>query len=490
MAGIADALAATGSIPPVDASTLQPPSGQPKTAPGDKSKDPSGMMGQYAKDEEKVETARSERDTAETGIPKYPTLAPEPKPDEPNPMKGYTAVIGVLGAIGSMFTRRPMTNTMNAAAASLQAMNSKEATDFDDKYKIWKTQNDNAFKLLDYQNKIYDTVLKNKTTSVDERISEMQAHAAMFKDDYMMQLAKDKNLMEMEELQLKRQDAGQKAGEYAEKIQGLKDKRDTMAQWVKENPNAKAIDKAAAYNQVMEGKAPPKVTGGVTYTPQAIDANARALLSGLTPSALGLSRNSPNLAAAQNRAIEMNPDFNPAEAELDYKAGSKALGSLETRASNIDLAADSLDKAIPLVRDALKKLDMSPSTDVNTVMNFMREHSSDPAFAAYNLSLITAFSDYAALSNRGAPMTVSAKETAAEAMANNMGDMAMGAVLDQMNLEKVAQKKAIKEAVDEQKQVTMNKTSGSSEPAQEDLEFTAKKYGITVDEVKKRLKEQ
>ncbi len=247
--GIADALAGSGAIPPADASQLRPNA----PLPAGSSKPPDGaMLEQYTKDQDKIETARKERDTIENDRPKYPELAPEPKPDAPDPMQGYTSLIGVLGAIGSMFTRHPLTATMNGAAGAITAMKQSDQAAFDKKFDVWKAQNENAFKLMDYQNKIYDTVLKNKNASVDQRLSEMQAHAAMFKDDYMMQLAKDKNIMEMEELQLKRQEAGEKASEYADKIQDTKDKRDIFAEWKKENPNAKADDVAAAHARIFD----------------------------------------------------------------------------------------------------------------------------------------------------------------------------------------------------------------------------------------------
>lgn len=241
---LADALASTGMIPAANASELAQPA---------EKKSDSAAMGVYAKDQEAIETARKDRDKVENNTPKFPTLAPEPTQDTSNdPIKGYTSVIGVLGAIGSMFTRRPMTNTMNAAAASINAMKQGEVADFNKKFDAWKVQNDNSFKLLDYQNKIYDTTLKSKNSSVDERIAEMQAHAAMFKDDYMMQLAKDRNIIEMEDLQLRRQEAGQKAQEYSQKIEEGKEKQDIFAQWRKENPNAKADELAAARARIFD----------------------------------------------------------------------------------------------------------------------------------------------------------------------------------------------------------------------------------------------
>lgn len=457
MASIQDALAAA-----IPASALQPPDGaklptskKPDAAVPEDKKSAGTAMAQSMKDQEVTDSARKERDVAESNVPKFPDLAPEPKPDAPDPMKGYTSAIGVLGAIGSMFTRRPMVNTMNAAAASIQAMNSKEAADFDKKFQMWKVENDNAFKLLDYQNKIYDSILKDKNTSVDQRIAEAAAHAAAFKDDVMADHLKRGDIIAAEELNLKRQEAGDKASEYANKLQEQKEKRDLMSQWKKENPNAKAIDAAVAYNQIMDGKAPPKAAAGVTFSEGAIEANARALITGATPASLGLSRNSPNYIAVINRASELNPDFDPAISQMDYKAGNKALASVETRAANINLAANSLDKAIPLLRSAAEKGDLGQYEDINALDNYAKAHRGETDIVALNLAVQTVVSDYASLINRGAPVTVEARTAAAGVVNAAMSEGQINSVLDQIEREKQAQQSAAEITIKEAKKTAL-----------------------------------
>ena len=148
---LADALTNTGTMP---ASSLG--GGAPKdTAAPPTPKDALPVNDQTSADlYKKVADDENKR-------PVLPTVAngmlkEAPKPDAENdPMKGYVSAIGVLGAIGSIFTRVPMIKSMNAAAGVVTAMNNKDEADFKKKYEVWKTENDNAMQLFDYQQKLY-----------------------------------------------------------------------------------------------------------------------------------------------------------------------------------------------------------------------------------------------------------------------------------------------------------------------------------------------
>lgn len=186
MASLADALASSLPIPPVKSSELG------AGAPDDKQKPDADQtsMAITKKGLKELEPLETKLKDDEKKIPVLPTeengmLKAAPKPDTSNdPMKGYVSSIGILGAIGSMFTRRPMTNSMNAAAGVLESMKQQDAADFKQKFDTWKIENENALKLFDYQRDMYKDIMSNDRLDVKDKMAKTEALASAFKDDY------------------------------------------------------------------------------------------------------------------------------------------------------------------------------------------------------------------------------------------------------------------------------------------------------------------
>lgn len=219
------ALATASSLaPPISASQFPPSSANMNS--------PRPAMTQNIEDQAGVDKAEKDRDKfLEKERPKFPTLAPEPKSDTPNdPIKGYISAIGVLGAIGSTFTRVPMTHSMLAAGAALNAMKANDSAAFQEKFDAWKVQNENALKLYDYQNAVYKDILTAKNKSVDERIAELKANAAAFKDDIMMKLAEDRNPSVIDEHLAKADEARNKLQGSLDKINEWQEKQQHVAE--------------------------------------------------------------------------------------------------------------------------------------------------------------------------------------------------------------------------------------------------------------------
>lgn len=221
---IADALGGTGMIPAIPASQLNPPGAPPASPPESASKTAQDIVN---KGDEELKPLKDKAAKDANAVPVLPTvenggLKSQPKPDTSNdPTKGWISTIGVLGAIGSMFTRRPMTNSMNAAAAALNSMKAGEAEDFKNKMEAWKTENDNAFKLLDYQQNIYKSILENDRLSVEEKRAEIGAHASAFKDDIAADHMKNSDLIGFQQLQIDRDKAADAAKKNSAELEEL-----------------------------------------------------------------------------------------------------------------------------------------------------------------------------------------------------------------------------------------------------------------------------
>ena len=260
--GIADALAPT--IPAMDASQLDAgaPKGAPLSTDNPKSDSaPSDMKKELA-------SAETKRDADAKKLPEFPKLSEAPKPDISNdPIKGYVSAIGVLGAVGSIFTRRPLTNAMNAASGALGAMKANDEAAFKEKFEAWKVENDNAFKMLDYQQKMYEYIMKNDNVSVEDKRANLLAQATAFKDEAMEQHLRNGDMLAAEDLQLRRSEATLKAQKYtqdlqegAQKYYESQEKKKLWETWKTQNPTATPDKASEAYNSIVLGKPQPKLT--------------------------------------------------------------------------------------------------------------------------------------------------------------------------------------------------------------------------------------
>jgi hypothetical protein len=255
MTSLTDALVGTNMIPPMQVSQLEAPVAK------DRAKPPAEALS-VANDTE-MKGAKDKLASDEKNLkPEFPKLGDAPKVEENNdPIKGYVSTIGVLGAIGSMFTRRPLTNSMNAAAATLNAMKANDAAAFKQKFDEWKVQNDNAFKLLDYQQQMYDHILKNDQFSVEEKKGEMVAAATMFKDERMLEIAQRGEMREAERAVREQAEAAQKAQEYSGKVEEAGRRKlafDTGKSVLDEDLKAGKIDKQG-YARGLQELAYPQI---------------------------------------------------------------------------------------------------------------------------------------------------------------------------------------------------------------------------------------
>lgn len=495
MADIETALA--GAIP---ASALQPTSAQAKaaTAPPKTPDTPPSGSEQNKEDQARVEQSVKDRDEFQVkGKPTLPELAPEPKPDHSDdPIKGYVSAIGIIGAMSSAFARSGATNAMNAAAGVLNSMRAGDAEAFKNSFDVWKTKNENAMKLFDYQNDTYKEILNAKNKSVDERLGELRANAAAFKDDNMMRLLEARNPAIIQDLMDKGDAARAKMQESFDKIQDWQDKKahvdEGMDIYQKAHPNATQQELFAEKTRLQQeaasvGKGKPAETAKPTWSDKAIEAAAKAVANGLPLAkvAPGLSAKNPNRDAIMNRAAELNPDLDLSKAEIGFDAKVSEARKVGSSAGAVDISSHLLDETLPLARTAIAQVDLSKFTDYNALHNYALRHTSDPGITAADTALAAVASDYATLRVRNGTSTDAARATA-DALSNmKMDHDALEAFFGQVSKESEAARVGTEKALNEV-------TSGGRDtpkpaPSQEDLEHTAKLHNMTVDEVKQKL---
>lgn len=144
---------------------------------------------------EQLQSIRSREKTAIAGLGPVPQLTEEemrhymgkpPETHHTTAAEEWGSAAMLFAVFGSMFTRAPMTNALNAAAGVLKGFQQRDVDAAAQSYKEWKEANDTALKLHSIQSKAYDEALKTiRETAGDERkdaIATLHALASSFND--------------------------------------------------------------------------------------------------------------------------------------------------------------------------------------------------------------------------------------------------------------------------------------------------------------------
>ena len=470
--GIEDALASM--VPPLDSKELEKGAPVEKTGGSKQTSAPSlqeQAEKQRREDFSNVESAIKDRDVFQVKEkPSFPTLAPEPKPETANdPMKGYISAIGLLGAVGSMFTRRPLVAAMNASAGVLKSMKEDDAATFKQKFDEWKVQNENALKLFDYQNDTYKAILAQKNKSVDERIAEMKANAVGFKDENMMSIALlnhidsvEKHTLDMDLLRDRLEKAQNDLVLQSPKVIAVKE---GMEQ-IQEDLKAGKITPEEAWKKALElaqsSKGGASEDKGVLSDEQyqklrklrEVQTGGQGLVDGmkLTELAPGLGVNNPMRLAMMRYAQELKPGFRLSEAQLGFMAKKKELAPAATLSGKVQSASRVLDESLPILENAVDVLDKGKFKDLNAVENWIREHKYDPRSAQLEKVLVamrSTLADYAVLNARAGETNERSQERVERLLNENMNKGTVKAFVEQVKAESIAVRRGAKKGVED-----------------------------------------
>lgn len=105
-----------------------------------------------------VSESIKEVDSAQKGLSslslaKPPALTSPPKESgfQTDPMQKFGSFGMVLATLGSLMTRKPLTNALKSGADVNDAISAGDATAFKTAYETWKSNNDNAWKMADWE---------------------------------------------------------------------------------------------------------------------------------------------------------------------------------------------------------------------------------------------------------------------------------------------------------------------------------------------------
>ena len=95
-------------------------------------------------------------------------LAPPPTTQATDPASVWGSVAMVAAGLGSLLTRGHLTTALNAAAGVVKGYRQGDQEAANSAFQTWKTSNENALKMANYEREMYNSLLSN--TAAQERI--------------------------------------------------------------------------------------------------------------------------------------------------------------------------------------------------------------------------------------------------------------------------------------------------------------------------------
>ena len=99
-----------------------------------------------------------------------------------DPIQAFGSVGSVFAMLASAFTKDPMTNSLMAGAAAMDAIKEGDQLNFQRAYDAWKQNNDLAFKRHQLQQQSYDSALRLMDSDLRAGEAKMKMEAARFGD--------------------------------------------------------------------------------------------------------------------------------------------------------------------------------------------------------------------------------------------------------------------------------------------------------------------
>lgn len=423
----------------------------------------------------------------DTKAPAAPTLTPAPEPQQSDPLNGFGSAATWLATFGSMLTRRPLTNALNATADVMDAHKAQDATDFKRKWDKWKTETDNAWKMAEWNQELYkDAISKTEAeqkitaSSTKNKTLEMAIQAKM-------QEAYHKDMIR----QLKQgNESRQKLESYTEDHVS-KDKK----AWIAAGNTPGSFDENAAYlkwsgmgKKIESGKdsgdsaaeidwkslKSQDVVPGTGMTLATIQNNAKALKDGVPASQLGLGYGmNPVKKAIENYMNYRYPETDLANSKLEYSGKQTQEKVAAKDAESMIIATNKLDRSIPLLLETGKKVDLHNWKDLNSFENYFKEHANDPDLKAFRVAIEGTLADYSQLLARGGQVTDVSRNAARAVLDQAMSEGSLESATDTMLAEGENQKRAATESL---KAVTSGdnsgtkKQNGQKQPNQKDID--------------------
>lgn len=401
-----------------------------------------GLLTQMQKNDKESDEANKGyiKKIEDTKIPSAPTLTPAPEPTQSDPLNGFGSAATWLATFGSMLTRRPLTNALNATADVMEAHRNQDASDFKKKWDKWKAETDNAWKMSEWNQGLYKDLIgkteaeqKITASSTKNKTLEMAIQAKMA-ESYHRDFAR----------QLKQgNEAKEKLRAFVENGVAKEKKR-----WIENGHSEADFDENKAYLQKI-GEAKNIETGKEeakadklkpSISPETADFAADVYLAGNQSALSNYGRGekaTANLSlihdAVTRKAKEKGiTGADLAKIDAQFTGMKSEQSAIGRRAGTTEVGVGEFDQLIGPTKESLAKLDLSHFKDLNSFINYASDHTDNPDLAEAVTNLQELQNAYTAVLTRGGVRTDAAQHQSEELLNKNFGPNASTRVLDTM----------------------------------------------------------
>jgi hypothetical protein len=135
------------------------------------------------------------------------------------------------------------------------------------------------------------------------------------------------------------------------------------------------------------------------------------------------------------KTLEMNPDANLKELNIDAMSGAASSKALAVQSAKIFTAANEADNMIKIVRNISAKIDRTQYPTINAIQNAVSKGTGGKDIVALNTALNALINSYARAINPTGVATVSDKNHARDIINSNYASGQLNAILDVMQEE-------------------------------------------------------
>jgi hypothetical protein len=360
-------------------------------------------------------------------------LPPKPEPKYRSPVEAFGSFAGLLAVVGGGLTRRPLLNSLNAAAGVMNAYRAQDEKAAQQQFETWKVETENAIKLADFQEKAYKDILEKANIDENTRLAMFATTARALGDENSAIIAEQHGLEEAKRLTMEQARLNQEIKLNAPKVaeahlqtMALKDLTQSQkfkdadppekmsliqsvvtpetfdqykvhaAEALEKQYVAKGMPQAEAETKALEQIQRATSGTGARLTPDELSSYGSEAAAGvpLTQVVPGYSRGAveqrTQVRDAAITKIMNDKHISPEEAGLElanrtieYQAGKKSVGQLTTMLGATKQAVDQLDFNIEKTKEEIKKLgssDLSPV--INAIARGEEKWTGEPAYSA------------------------------------------------------------------------------------------------------------
>ncbi len=421
-----------------------------------------GLISQMQKNDKEADTANKGyiKKIEDTKTPSAPTLTPAPEMQQSDPMNGFGSAATWLATFGSLLTRRPLQNALNASADVMDAHKAQDAANFKQKWDKWKTESDNAWKMAEWNQELYKDLIGK--TEAEQKIT------ASSTKNKTLEMAIQAKMTESYHKDMMRQI--KQGNEAKEKLQSYTEKHvaEDKKKWVSAGNTPESFDEDGAYlkwsgqgKKIEAGKDTDNATDvdwkslkstdivpGTGLSFATIQNNAKALHDGVSPTQLGLGYSmNPVKKAVENYMNFRYPNTDIAAQKLEYTGKQTEEKIAAKDAESMVIATNKLDRSIPLLLQTGAKVDLSNFRNLNELDNYYKEHVNDPDLKAFRVAIEGTLADYSQLLARGGQVTDVSRNAARAVLDQAMSEGSLQSATDTMQAEGQNQKAAAVESL-------------------------------------------